>query len=282
MNAVHTLRQEHAITTLCRVLRVNRSSYYKHFSRKECKRELENKKIRTCILQIYSDSKCRYGTAKMRKVLEMNYGISISPGRVYRLMKEMKLPKMSTVKPKFKATKQSDSLPCPNILKQKFNPKAPNMAWCSDITYIKVQNRFYYLCVIIDLFSRMVIAYHISNRIDSKLVLDTFEAALKNRNYPAGTLFHSDRGAQYTCLAFRKRLDDASFVQSFSAKGHPYDNAVAESFFKFLKLEEVDRRTYHSLQELRLSIFQYIHFYNFNRPHSSSNFLPPAIFDSSL
>ena len=282
MNAVHMLCHDHAITTLCRVLRVNRSSYYKHFNRKECKRELENQKIRTCILQIYSDSKCRYGTEKMRRVLEMNYGIFISPGRVYRLMKEMNLPKMSTIKPKFKAAKQSDSLPCPNILKQKFNPKAPNMAWCSDITYIKVRNQFYYLCVIIDLFSRMVIAYHISNKIDSKLVLDTFEAALKKRNYPVGTLFHSDRGAQYTCLAFRKRLDEVSFIQSFSAKGHPYDNAVAESFFKFLKLEETNRRTYHSLNELNLSIFQYIHFYNFNRPHSASNFIPPAIFDSSL
>ena len=232
MKAVYTLRHEHKVTTLCRVLRVNRSSYYKHYKQTESKRAIENQKIRTHILQIYSDAKCRYGTHKMCRVLETKYGIKISPGRVYRLMKGMQLPKMSTIKPKFKTAKQSDSLPCPNILKQKFNPKAPNIAWCSDITYIKVENRFYYLCVIIDLFSRRVIAYHISSKIDTKLVLDTFEIALKERNYPKGTIFHSDRGSQYTSADFRKRLDNAGFIQSFSAKGHPYDNAVAESFFK--------------------------------------------------
>lgn len=281
MNAVHILRHEHAITTLCRVLRVNRSSYYKHFNRSESKRDQENQRIRTCILRIYSESKCRYGTEKMRKVLEMNDGIFISPGRVYRLMKSMNLPKMSSEKPRFRAAKQDDSKPCPNILKQRFNPQSPNTAWCSDITYIKAGGRFYYLCVIIDLFSRRVIAYRISKKIDFKLVSDTFEAALKARNYPKNVLFHSDRGSQYTCAAFRKILDNASFIQSFSAKGHPYDNAVAEAFFKFLKLEEVNRRSYPSFEDLNLAVFQYIHFYNFNRPHSANNFLPPALFEKS-
>ena len=194
MRAVHLLRHEHAIITLCRVLNVNRSSYYKHFNSKEPKRAIENRNIKNCILQIYSEAKCRYGAQKMRRVLEVNYGIHISQGRVYRLMKQMQLPKMSTVKPKFKTATQSNDRDCHNVLKQNFNPKEPNKAWCSDITYIKAGGKFYYLCVIIDLFSRRVIAYKISCKIDTRLVLDT--------------------------------------------KGHPYDNAVAEAFFKFLKLEE--------------------------------------------
>lgn len=279
MNAVHLLRHEHAVTTLCRVLNVNRSSYYKHFNSEEPKRTIENQRIKTCILQIYSEAKCRYGAQKMRKVLETNYGIHISQGRVYRLMKQMQLPKMSSIKPKFIHAKQTDDASCHNILKQNFNPKKPNTAWCSDITYIKVGGRFCYLCVIIDLFSRRVIAYKISRRIDTKLVLDTFESALKNRNYPKNVIFHSDRGSQYTSDAFRKRLDKATFIQSFSKKGHPYDNAVAEAFFKFLKLEETDRRSYHSFEELELSIFEYIHFYNFKRPHSANNLLSPAQFE---
>ena len=98
----------------------------------------------------------------MHKVLEVNYGIRISQGRVYRLMKQMQLPKMSTVKPKFKAANKSNDKNCNNVLKQNFNPKEPNKAWCSDITYIKAGGRFYYLCVIIDLFSRRVIAYKLS------------------------------------------------------------------------------------------------------------------------
>ena len=152
MRAVHLLRHEHAIITLCRVLNVNRSSYYKHFNSKEPKRAIENRNIKNCILQIYSEAKCRYGAKKMRKVLEVNYGIHISQGRLYRLMKQMQLPKMSTVKPKFKAANKSNDRDCHNILKQNFNPKEPNKAWCSDITYKKAGGRFYYLCVIIDFF----------------------------------------------------------------------------------------------------------------------------------
>lgn len=117
-------------------------------------------------------------------------------------MKQMQLPKMSKIKPKFKTTNKSNDRNCHNILKQNFNPKEPNKAWCSDITYIKVGGRFYYLCVIIDLFSRRVIAYKISCKIDTRLVLDTFESALKNRNYPENVIFHSDRSSQYTSDEF--------------------------------------------------------------------------------
>ena len=191
-------------------------------------------------------------------------------------MKQMQLPKMSAIKPKFKATNKSNDRDCHNILKQNFNPKEPNKAWCSDITYIKVEGRFYYLCVIIDLFSRRVIAYKISCKIDTRLVLDTFESALKNRNYPENVIFHSDRGSQYTSDEFRKRLDRASFIQSFSKKGHPYDNAVMESFFKYLKKEETDRHSFASFNELNLALFEYIHgFYNSVRPHSHNNGLSP-------
>ena len=125
-----------------------------------------------------------------------------------------------------------------------------------------------------------MIAYKLSKNIDTKLVLDAFESALKNRDYPKNVIFHSDRGSQYTSDEFRKRLDRASFIQSFSKKGHPYDNAVAEAFFKFLKLEETDRRSYSSFVELELSAFEYIHFYNFKRPHSANDLLSPIQFEA--
>ena len=195
-------------------------------------------------------------------------------------MKQMQLPKMSTIKPKFTYAKQSDEKNCRNVLKQKFNPKEPNKAWCSDITYIKVQKRFCYLYVIIDLFSRRVIAYRISRKINSQLTMDTFETALKNRDYPKNVIFHSDRGSQYTSNEFRKSLYRGSFIKSFSKKGHPYDNAVAEAFFKFLKLEKTNRHSYNSIQALELSVFDYIHFYNFRRPHSANDFLSPVQFES--
>ncbi|MDR1769433.1 MAG: IS3 family transposase [Hungatella sp.] len=132
------------------------------------------------------------------------------------------------------------------------------------------------MCVIIDLFSRKVIAYKTSTRINTQLALDTFYYAYTKRGYPKNVLFHSDRGCQYTSQEFRKVIDHADFIQSFSAKGHPYDNAVAESFFKYLKKEELHRRNFSSLKELNLSLFEYIEgFYNRRRPHSANGFLSP-------
>lgn len=205
----------------------------------------------------------------------MEYGKKISAGRVYRLMKSMSLPKMSTAKP-VSAYLRSSQEDCKNILGQKFNPQKPNLVWVSDITFVKVAGRFCYVCVIIDLFSRKVIAYKTSAKIDTPLVLDTFALAYAKRNAPKGVMFHSDRGCQYTSKEFRKTLDKADFVQSFSAKGHPYDNAVAESFFKYLKKEELNRRIFNSLQDLNLALFEYIEaFYNKQRPHSANGFLSP-------
>jgi transposase InsO family protein len=145
----------------------------------------------------------------------------------------------------------------------------------SDITYIKAAGRWHYVCVVIDLYARKLLAYKLSRKADSKLVIDTFQAAYALRGRPAGIIFHSDRGVQYTSRAFRKLLDEANVTQSFSAKGYPYDNAVAESFFKFLKLEETDRKAYNSFEELDTSLFEYARFYNNSRPHSHNDGLTP-------
>lgn len=111
---------------------------------------------------------------------------------------------------------------------------------------------------------------------DVKLVTDTFNKAFSDRNYPDNLIFHSDRGSQYTSKIFRKLLDRYNVIQSFSAKGYPYDNAVAESFFKFLKLEELNRQTFYTKAQLKLSLFEYIEiFYNSKRPHSANGMLSP-------
>lgn len=191
-------------------------------------------------------------------------------------MKNMNLPKKSTSKPKFIYAHKDNSDVCVNRLKQNFTTDKPNLVWVSDITYVKVNGSFYYICVIIDLFSRKVISYCVSNKIDAKLVINTFKKAFSSRNCPQSLIFHSDRGSQYTSKEFRKLLDKCNVIQSFSAKGYPYDNAVAESFFKFLKAEEVNRNTYYNKQELSLSLFQYIEgFYNNKRPHSANDMLSP-------
>lgn len=196
-------------------------------------------------------------------------------------MNSLSLPRISTRKPP-KAKYIQPLLDTNNVLKQAFTQSAPNLVWCSDITYLRVQNRFYYLCVVIDLFSRKVIANNLSSKADAKLVIDTFEEAFAKRNYPKGLMFHSDRGVQYTSMMFRKVLDNCRVVQSFSKKGHPYDNAVAECFFKYLKLEETDRRIYKDFKELKVSVSTYIDgYYNRKRPHITLGLLTPEKYEQN-
>ena len=190
-------------------------------------------------------------------------------------MKTLQLPRMSTDKP-FRNYKHRDNGICINHLHQEFNQKAPDLVWASDFTYIKVAGKWYYLCIVMDLFSRKVIAWNISSKPDVDLVMDAFKKAYDKRNKPIGLMFHSDRGTQYTAFSFRQLLDSLNVVQSFSKKGYPYDNACCECFFKYLKKEETNRRTYHSLNELQMSVFEYIEgFYNSRRPHSSLEMLTP-------
>ncbi len=272
---IKRLSSDHSIKTLCRVLNVNRSTYYKHFNSKISNRTLENQDIRKKILKIYTDCDKRIGAYKINHILKRDYGINISVGRVYRLIQKMNLPKMMTKKPKFKH-KEAD-FECKNILNQNFYPEAPNQVWASDITYLKVNNKWVYLCIIMDLFSRKIIAWNTSTKIDAKLVISTFKMACSKRNLSENLMFHSDRGSQYIAKDFRKLLDSYNVLQSFSKKGYPYDNAVVESFFKHLKREETNRRTYNSLNDLNLSLFEYIEgFYNNKRPHATLDYMTPS------
>lgn len=233
--------------------------------------------IRKKILTLYAGSDKRLGAKKMTLCLAREYCMTISAGRVYRLMKEMKLPKMSTVKPP-KAAKvdKVDVGLCPNLLAQQFDQKAPNLVWVSDFTYVKVAGKFFYICAMIDLYARKVIACRVSPKIDRFLAIDTLRDAVRLRGVSKGVLLHTDRGCQFTSSDFRKVVDELGMVQSFSAKGHPYDNAVMECFFKYLKKEELNRRSFQSVEQLKQSLVHYISgFYNAFRPHSHNHGLPP-------
>ena len=191
-------------------------------------------------------------------------------------MKSMSLPKMSTQKPFVHKSKSAADENLENVLHQQFDQPEPNLVWVCDFTYIRAAGRFYYLCAILDLFSRKVIAYKLSDKIDTQLAIDTVNLAVADRGKSQGAIFHTDRGSQFTSAEFRKHLDRLNMVQSFSAKAHPYDNAVMECFFKYLKKEEVNRNSYYSFKDLNNSLFEYIFgFYNSVRPHSHNNGLSP-------
>ena len=233
--------------------------------------------ISRVILKIHGDYDKRLGSYKITHILNRDHGIKVSVGRVYRLIQKLNLPTMSTSKPFIKASKENcDDTKLCNRLKQEFNPPEPNIIWASDFTYIKVNGAWFYLFIIMDLFSRKIISWNISNKADCNLIISTFNDAYNKRNRPTGLMFHSDRGTQYTATPFRKLLDKFNVVQSFSKKGYPFDNACCESFFKYLKKEECNRKNYHSIGELKLSLFEYIEgFYNLKRPHYSLGLMTP-------
>jgi putative transposase len=274
--AIKALADQHPISILCRVLNVNRSTYYKYINCQPSRREQENMRIRRIIAEHYAAADKRLGARKMKIVLMREDCISISEGRVYRLMKEMRLPKMSTVKPpKITYNKGSEGY-CENLLAQRFDQPAPNRVWVCDFTYVKVNGRFQYVCAILDLFARKVIAWRVSTRIDRFLAIATLQDAVRTRGVSQGVMFHTDRGSQFTSAEFRRLLDELGMIQSFSAKGHPYDNAVMECFFKYLKKEELNRRCFASTEQLKQSLLVYIAgFYNSVRPHSHNHGLSP-------
>lgn len=257
---------------------MNRSTFYKYISKKPSVRFLENQEIKRLILQIYTETDYRLGAAKIQILLQREHGISISTGRVYRLMKSMNLPKMATVKPQFRYHKPAVSLTCPNLVQQQFETSQPNKVWTSDISYIPVKNGFVYLCVILDLFSRKVIAWNVYKRMTASLVCDTLEKAVSKRKPKASVLFHSDRGSQYLSNQLRQLQEKLAIVPSYSKLAYPWDNAVTESFFKWMKHEELKRYTFSSLEEVKLACFNYIEgFYNPRRPHSAINMLSPNL-----
>ena len=164
------------------MLRVNRSTYYKHFSFHESARAKEDRQIKTYILTLHGRYKKRLGVNKLTLLLQREYGLKIGQTRVRRLFKSMNLPKAFSSKIPVHSVK-SDSGDFHNLLNRKFNPDAPNHVWGSDITYLKVGSKWYYLCVIIDLFSRKVISWLLSDHPDSKLVIDTFKKACRSRKF---------------------------------------------------------------------------------------------------
>lgn len=283
MTAIDALSGQHSISILCRVLEVNRSTYYKHLRRQPSRRQQENMEIRKRILALYASSDKRLGVRKMTLCLAREHCITVSEGRVYRLMKQMRLPKMSTVKPPRAAVSKEDACLCQNLLSQRFDQKAPNLVWVCDFTYVKVAGKFHYICAILDLYARKVIACRVGSKIDRFLAIDTLRDAVRLRGVSKGVMFHTDQGSQFTSRDFRMLIDDLGMIQSFSAKGHPYDNAVMECFFKYLKKEELDRRCFQSLDQLKQSLLSYISgFYNSRRPHSHNHGLPPILAENSF
>lgn len=281
MTAIKALENKYSVHVLCDALGLPRGTYYNRKRREGIltSYEISDMAIKPLIEKIFLESKCRFGRKPIhRKLSEMGY--HVSEKRIASLMKEMGL---EVSKPAYKAEHQK---PLPrayfkNLLMRQFDQAEPNLVWVSDITYVKVGELYYYVCVILDLFSRRVLSCRISDTIDTVLSLSTFEDAFHFRK-PENLIFHSDQGVQYTAYVFRQHLRDLQVKQSFSTPGNPYDNSVCESFFHTLKKEALYHHLYETPQELEEVLDEYIDFYNGYRPHRKLNMKTPIQYETEF
>jgi putative transposase len=279
---VQSHEKQYPIDTMCRVLCASRSAYYAWRKGRVSPRLVRRQQLLLEIKKIFTQSRGTYGSPRITRELRKK-GIVVNENTVAEIMKENGI--QAKQRKKFKATTDSNhTLPvAKNRLKRKFTTSKPNQVWVSDITYLRTDEGWLYLATFIDLFSRKVVGWSMSERMTADLVVNAFRMATFRQKRQAPKVVHSDRGSQYASEAFRKELKAHGCKRSMSRKGDCWDNAVAESFFGTLKTELVHHEKYKTREQARLSIFDYIEtFYNKLRIHSYLNYLSPEEFEKSM
>lgn len=264
-------RREFPVGKMCKVFKVSRSAFYKSFHYLPSQRDHQNRALVFEIRRIHEQSKASYGSPRITGELKAR-GFEASEPRVARLMKRHKI--RAVRKKRFvKTTDSKHSFPiAENKLDRNFTADAMGKVWVSDITYIRTGKGWLYLTTILDLYDRKVIGWAQSSDLSAKnTTIAAWRMAVKNRALSNSLIFHSDRGVQYACKDFTSLLSSYPQVkQSMSRKGDCWDNAVAESFFKTLKVEHVYRQRFTDKQTAAISIFEWIEtWYNRHRRHSA-------------
>ncbi len=279
---IDTAKKAYPLTLLCQVMRVSRSGFYSWKNREKSPRQRERERLIPKVKKIDKEAKQSYGARRIAEDLEAQ-GESCGRTKAGTLMKLAGVE--AKQRKKFKATTDSKhNLPvAPNLLKRNFKTSEPDLVYCTDITYIWTKEGWLYLAVILDLFSRQVVGWSMSNRITKKLVIDALRMAIWRRQPETGLIIHSDRGSQYCSNDFQKMLKKHGMLSSMSRKGDCWDNSVAESFFGSLKTERVFDSIYTTREDARRDIVDYIEmFYNSKRRHSYLGYLSPKEFEKMM
>lgn len=271
--------QEFSVKRMCQLLEVTRSGYYAWQPEKPCPRELANRVLVEQIRVEYKISRQTYGSPRIWARL-VHQGFSCGRHRVARLMRRagIRPPKRHRCYP-VTTQRQPGVMPAPNRLNRDFSATTANAKWVSDFTYIDTAEGWLYLAIVLDLFSRKVIGWAMSEHMNTALVETALHMALQTRQPNVTLLHHSDQGSQYTSAAYQNRLADSNIQLSMSRVGNCYDNAVAESFFGTLKAECVTSQ-FATHAQARTTIFEYIEvWYNRQRLHSTLGYLSPVEFE---
>ena len=268
------------ITIQCRVLGLTPAGFYAWKQKPMSRRDESDDRLAVMIRQVFEEHHGNYGVPRITEELRAQ-GHRINGKRVERLMREMGL--CAKQRRKFRprtTTVDGSAMVSPNLLEQDFTAEKPNQRWVGDITYLETSTGFEYLATVIDLYSRRVVGWALSSSLETGIVIQAMDMALRQRRPSSELIFHSDRGCQYTSQIFRDRLRLSHVQQSMSRSGCCYDNAVAESFFHSLKVEWIHGHEIRDRAAIRSAVFQYIEgYYNRSRRHSSINYLSPAEYE---
>lgn len=255
---------------MCKFLKIPKSLIY--YQRKPI---LIDNELENLIIKIFNDSRKNYGSRKI-KVELMKLGYRVSRRKLRKIMNKYGLVSNYTIKQYkvHKTTCNNDEIA--NIVKRDFSNREHLDVAVSDLTYVRVLNKWYYICVIIDLFNREIIGYSAGKNKNAELVTIAFSKI----NYPLDkiNIFHSDRGNEFKNRLIDDILTTFNITRSLSAKGCPYDNAVAEAGFKVVKTEFAFKRIFNSLEELERELFDYVNWYNNIRIHGSLDYLTPVAY----
>lgn len=273
---VQQLKKAYSIKRVCRLLDLSRSGFYEANQRPQRRTNLA---LEAHLKSAFAASGRCYGSRRLKVALQ-EYGYHYGRYKIRGLMRKHGLK--PTWKRKFvRTTDSKHGLPvAENLLNRQFNPKGPNQAWTSDISYIRTRSGWLYLAVVMDLFSRRIIGWAMASRMQTSLVSDALRMALQQRCPTQGLLLHSDRGSQYASYEYQNLLKAHGIVCSMSRKGNCWDNAPMERFFLNLKMERVWQQDYANQDEAIRDITGYIvGFYNTCRLHSILNYLPPVVYE---
>jgi putative transposase len=282
LDFIRQQQKAYPVTGLCRVMGVSRGGYYKYLKTNHDNRMDPDFELIAKVHQIHSDTRGSYGSRRMsRRLRDDGYDV----GR-YRARSLMKKAHVSVKRrKKFKITTDSNHrLPvAPNLLNRQFEVERPDRVWCSDITYLWTLQGWLYLAVVLDLYSRKIVGWAMSNHLTSPLVKEALSMAYWRHKPEKDLIHHSDRGSQYAGSDYQKLLEQYGMVCSMSRKGNCWDNAVVESFFHSLKTEWISDIIYKTRVDARNDVIRYIEmFYNSHRLHSFLGYKNPNVFENNF
>ena len=272
-------RATHPVAIVCRVLGVSPSGFYAWRERPPCARTQADAALLAQIQAIYTRSRGTYGAPRVHAELR-EQGVRCGRKRVARLMRAAQLVGAHRRRRPRTTVRDRRAVPAPDLVRRQFTTPQPDQLWVADITYVRTGSGWLYLAVVLDAFSRRVVGWAMSPVLETMLVLDALNMALWNRRPTFGVVHHSDRGTQYTSLAFGRRCCEAGVVPSMGSAGDAYDNALAEAFFATLETELLQRQAFLSRGAARMALFDYIEgWYNPHRRHSTLGYLSPTEFE---